>query len=158
MKFPYLPLPTRQPIPSLGGTQVRYRPLLSVRLLGPLASRLFDGCLDCASDDTIFPVALARPLGIDLSGAPRGESRPVGGVIIPYHYARIGLRITDGWEQCEWDAMIGFANLPLRWALLGHAGFLNYFDTLLFGAQREAVLTPNSTFAGRRVLLRSPPP
>src|SRR5436309_3472685 len=53
--FPYLPLPTKRPIPSLGGSTTRYRPIVSIGLLGSLGSRMFDGCLDCASDDTIFP-------------------------------------------------------------------------------------------------------
>lgn len=157
LRFPYLPLATRQPIPVLGGAQVRYRPILSVRLFGPSGSRLFDGCLDCASDDTIFPQALARTLGIDLTGAPRGEARPVDGVAIPYHYARVRLRISDGREQCEWEAMVGFASLQLRWALLGHTSFLDYFDTTLFGSRREVILTPNSTFTGQHLVLRSAP-
>ena len=82
MIFPYLSLPTKAPIPSLGGATVRYRPIVSVRVFGSLGSRLYDGCLDCASDDTIFPLSLARKLGIDLSGAPHGEAHPVGGMII----------------------------------------------------------------------------
>ena len=124
MIFPYLPLPTRQPVPSLGGAKVRYRPVIGARLFGPLGSRPYDGCLDSASDDTIFPRSLARSLGIDLTGTPQGEARPVGGIVILYLYARVTLRVTDGWEQCEWEATVGFADLPLRWALFGHAGFL----------------------------------
>jgi hypothetical protein len=158
MRFPYLPLLARRPIPSLGGTQLRYRPIMAVRLVGPLGSRLFDGCLDTASDDTIFPRFLARSLGIDLTGAPRGEARPVGGVVIPYHYAHVILRVTDGRERCEWAATLGFADLPLRWALLGHAGFLDFFDAELRGARRETILTPNPSFPGQHVFLQPPPP
>jgi hypothetical protein len=157
LRVPYLPLATRQPIPALGGLQVRYRPILSVRLFGPSGSRLFDGCVDSASDDTIFPQTLAQSLGIDLTGAPRGEARPIDGVAIPYLYARIRLRISDGWEQYEWEATVGFANLQLRWALLGHAGFLDFFDTTLFGFRREVILTPNSSFPGQHLILRQVP-
>lgn len=157
LRFPSLPLATRQPIPSLGGAQVRYRPILSVRLFGPSGSRLFDGCLDSASDDTIFPQALALSLGINLTGAPKGESRPVDGIAIPYLYSRIRVRITDGWEQCEWETTVGFANLQLRWALLGHAGFLDFFDTTLFGLRRETILSPNSSFPGHHAILRPAP-
>jgi len=146
--FPYLPLPTKAPVPSLGGAWVRYRPILHVRVSGPLGSRLFDGCLDCAADDTIFPVSLARQLGIDLTGAPQGEARPVGGVVIPYSYAPVDLRLSDGIDACEWRAVVGFVNLPLRSALLGHAGFLEFFNTDLRGSRREAFIVPNSTFPG----------
>ena len=158
MRFPYLPLPTRGPVASLGGAQIRYRPIVAVRLFGPQGSRLFDGCLDCASDDTIFPRFLARSLGIDLTGAVPGEARPVSGVVIPYLLTLVSLRVTDGLEQCDWQAIVGFADLPLRWALLGHASFLDFFDSELLGAKREAVLNPNARFPGQHVILRPAPP
>jgi hypothetical protein len=58
-----------------------------------------------------------------LSGAPQGEAHPVGGVNIPYSYAPVRLCLSDGVETCEWQATVGFVDLPLRWALLGHAVF-----------------------------------
>ena len=137
---------------------VRYRPIVPVRLFGPLGSRLFDGCLDCASDDTIFPQSLARKLGIDLSGAAQGEARPVGGLTIPYWYAPVTLRLSDGAETCEWQAIVGFVDLPLRWALAGHAGFLNFFDTDLRGARREVFITPNTLFPGTHTIQPAPSP
>jgi hypothetical protein len=158
LRFPYLPLPTRRPVPSLGGATVRYRPLLAVRLRSPSGSRLFDGCLDSASDDVLFPRRLAAPLGIDLVGATQGEAWPVGGVAIPYLYARVTLQVTDGREECTWEATVGFVDQPLRWALLGHAGFLEFFDTELRGDRREAILTPNPSFPGRHVVHQPPPP
>jgi hypothetical protein len=119
---------------------------------------MYDGCLDCASDDTIFPLSLARRLGIDLTGAATGEARPLGGIVVPFSYATVTLRITDGLESCEWKATIGFADLPLRWALLGHAGFLDYFDAELRGARREVLMTPNGLFRGQRSFHRPPSP
>jgi hypothetical protein len=80
--FPYLPLLTKTPIPSLGGATVRYRPIIPTRVFGPLGSRLHDGCLDSASDDTIFPLSLARQLGIDLTVAAQGQAQGVGGLSV----------------------------------------------------------------------------
>ena len=151
MIFPYLALPTKGPVAPLGGAMIRYRPILPVRVFGPLGSRLLDGCIDCGSDDTIFPLSIARKLGIDLTGAFQGEASPIGGTTVPYSYAAVTLRVSDGIETCEWQAMVGFVDLPLRWALLGHAGFLDFFDTELRGARREAFMTPNSMFRGTRV-------
>ncbi len=148
MIFPYLPLPTKGPVPSLGGACVRYRPIVPVRVIGPSAARFFDGCLDCASDDTIFPLSLARTLGIDVTGAAQGEAHPVGGIRIPYWFAVVTLRLSDGIASYEWQATVGFIDLPLRWALLGHAGFLDYFDTDLRGARREVFMRPNALFPG----------
>lgn len=152
MIFTYMPLPTRRPVPSLGGAMLRYRPIVPVGVSGPLGLRFVDSCVDCGSDDTIFPLSLARKLGIDLAGAPRGESHPVGGAIVPYLYAAVTLRVSDGVETCEWQATVGFVDLPLRWALLGHAGFLDFFDTDLRGARHEVFLTPSSAFAGTHAI------
>jgi hypothetical protein len=156
--FPYLPLPTKAPIPSLGGASVRYRPILPTRVFGPLGSRLFDGCLDSASDDTIFPLSVARRLGIDLTGAAQGQAQPVGGHSVPYLYATVILRLTDGLETCEWTATVGFVDLPLRWALLGHAGYLDFFDVELRGARREVFIKPNHTFPGQHTFIGPPSP
>ena len=71
MIFAYLALPTKRPVAPLGGGMVRHRPIVPVRVFGPLGSRLLDGCIDCGSDDTIFPLSLARQLGIDLRGSSR---------------------------------------------------------------------------------------
>jgi hypothetical protein len=156
--FPYLPLPTTGPVFSLGGAAVRHRPVLPVRVFGPLGSRLYDGCLDCASDDTIFPLSLATKLGIDVSGAPQGEAHSVGGAVIPYSYVTVTLRLSDGVATCEWQAIVGFVALPLRWALLGHAGFLDFFDTELRGGRREIVMTPNNLFPGTHASHQAPSP
>ncbi len=137
---------------------VRYRPIIPVRVFGPLGSRLLDGCVDCGSDDTICPLSLARNLGLDLTGAPQGEAYPVGGTTVPYLYAEVSLRVSDGLETCEWQATVGFVDLPLRWALLGHAGFLDFFDTDLRGAHREVLMTPDRLFPGTRLIPRTPPP
>jgi hypothetical protein len=70
----------------------------------------------------------------------------------------VALRLSDGYEECEWDAIVGFVAAPMRWAILGHAGALQYFDLQLLGAQRESRLTPNASFPGRHVIHRSLPP
>jgi len=72
-----MPLPTKGPIPSLGGAVVRYRPIVPVGVFGAFGLRFIDGCVDCGSDDSIFPLSLARKLRLDLTGAPQGESYPV---------------------------------------------------------------------------------
>jgi hypothetical protein len=104
------------------------------------------------------PAYLAARLGIDLSQAPQGEAATVGGSPVPYHYAVVHLRLSDGYEECEWDAIVGFVAAPMRWAILGYAGALQYFDLQFRGLHREALLTPNASFPGRHVIHRSPPP
>jgi hypothetical protein len=152
MRFPYRAMPTRQPVPPLGGARTRHYPIVPVVLTGPAGAWARDCRLDSGADDTIFPHSAAQALGIDLTGAPLGSASQVGGAPIQYPYAPVTLRISDGQESCEWIALVGFAPLALRWPLLGQTAFLQFFDATLLGARRETVLTPNASFPGRHTV------
>jgi hypothetical protein len=158
MRFRYVSLPTRRPVYPLGGAGVRHRPIVPIQVAGPGGSRTLDANLDSGSDDTLLPAYLAGRLGIDLAGAPEGEAGSIGGVPVPYRYARVALRLTDAYEECEWEAIIGFVATPMRWAVLGHAGVLQFFDVRLLGERCEAILDPNLSFPGRHTVHRLPPP
>src|SRR5262245_14470333 len=108
------------PLPSLGGGQQRYRPLLVVQLTGPGNSILRDGLLDTGSDDTVFPEDAAAKIGIDLSNAPRITVHLAGRGALPCRFAKARLRITDYIETYEWDAVVGFAPVSFRNPLLGY--------------------------------------
>ena len=148
MKIAYLPGRARAPIPSLVGSLLRPRPVYAVRIGGPTQTRLIDGLLDTGSDDTVFEEAVAVSIGIDLNQA---EQRQIGLVgrkqAVTCHYAQVDLSITDGLgETYEWTAVVGFVSTKLRYALLGYAGFLQFFNAEFRGADQEVRLTPNSTF------------
>jgi len=152
VRVPYTPFPAKKPVPSLGGALIRYRPVMAIRLTGPHDTKLRDGLLDTGSDDTVFTESLALLLGIDLRNAEErqvglaGRSRPVR-----CRYARVTLRITDGVQETyEWTAIVGFVPGPL-YNLVGHAGFLQFFDADFRGAVREVLLTPNPNFPGKRI-------
>ena len=151
-------LATQRPVFPLGGARIRHRPIIPIQIIGPLGSRMLSANLDCGSDDTLFPAHVAPRLGIDLTNAPEGESGAIGGVPIPYRYATVTLRISDGHEECEWEAIVGFLAAPLRWAVLGHAGMLHYFDANLLGDHRPVVVVPNPAFPGRLMVHRPPRP
>jgi hypothetical protein len=126
---------------------------VAVRVTGPSDTKLRDGLLDTGADDTVFTEALAALLGVDLRHAEErqlalaGRPQP-----IRCRYAHVRLRITDGLrETYEWTAVVGFAATPLSYNLLGHAGFLQYFDAEFRGADREVILTPNHSFPSDRV-------
>lgn len=150
-----MPLVTRRPVFPFGGAKIRYRPLIPIHIAGPLGTRTLDANLDSGSDDTIFPESLAPLLGIDLTNAPEGESGAIGGIPIPYRYALVTIRVSDGYEECVWEGIAGFAAAPLRWAILGHAGMLQFFDVQFLGERREVIVTPNSSFPGQSVVHRS---
>jgi hypothetical protein len=46
MKFPYLPAAVKVPIPSLGGSLARPRPIIAACVIGPTGSKFIDGLLD----------------------------------------------------------------------------------------------------------------
>jgi len=158
VRFAYVALSTWKPVYPLGGARIRYRPIVPIRIIGPQVIPPIDGCIDSASDDTVFSERIAHLLGIDLTNAPQGASRPVGQARVPVHYAQVTLWLTDWFETCEWPAIVAFADVPMRWALFGHAGFLDFFDVDLRGARRDVLLTPNSAFPGRHMVHRPPPP
>lgn len=69
-------------------------------------------------------------------------------MIIPYRFATVKLRLSDGTEAYEWEAIVGFLSASMCWPLLGHAGVLQFFDAILRGARREVEILPNANFAG----------
>lgn len=115
MKFRYMAVPTRLPVPSLGGQQVRHRPVIPVLLSGTPTPQLRDGLLDTGADDTVFADAVAAALGIDLSNAEQrlislaGRPQPV-----PCRYALVEVRFADGAETFIWKATVGFVSARLH--------------------------------------------
>src|SRR5947207_179241 len=98
MRFRYLLEPTRSPVITLGGRSERPRPIVTISLVGPTSTVARAAVLDTGADDTVFPEWIATAIGLDLSQAPAGESRGVGGSTIPVRYADVILRLTDGQE------------------------------------------------------------
>ena len=148
LHFRYTLVPALHPIWSLGGRPVRPRPLIHVSVIGPTGTSVFLARVDPGSDDTVFPETVAAQVGLDLSSAPVGTGSGVGGQRIRLRYAEVTLRITDGNEQREWLARVGFAPIRLRNPLLGIAGFLQFFNALFLGAGEELELTVNSLYPG----------
>ncbi|HYV36005.1 MAG TPA: hypothetical protein VE988_09905 [Gemmataceae bacterium] len=148
IRFGYKLAGLQHPVLTLGGRFVRPRPVITVTLIGPAATWLFDGLLDTAADDTVFPEWIARRLGIDLSHAPAGMASGVGMVAIPVHFAEVVLRVASNVEQHEWKTWVAFTAAPLRRPLLGFAGFLQFFTATFHGDREEVDLTVNSLYPG----------
>src|SRR5438128_416546 len=129
LRFRYQLHRTKQGVFPLGGRWVRPRPIIIVSLIGPARTVACEGLLDTGSDDAVFPDRIATRIGLDLTGAPAGEAEGMGGAIIPVRYALVRLRVTDGREFREWAAAVGFTPVPMSRALLGFAGFLQFFSS-----------------------------
>ena len=148
LRFPYLEVAKDQPIVSLGGRSYRPRPIVGVTIVGPADALALDGLLDTGGDDTLFPEHVATLLGIDLVNAPQAMVGGIGSEAIPVRYAEVTLRIADNWEQREWRAWVSFGPIARRYALLGFAGFLQYFTATFHGDREEVELTANGQYPG----------
>jgi hypothetical protein len=96
----------------------------------------------------VFPEFVANDVGLDLQGAPTGSGSGFGQVVGNLSYAEVLLRVTDGRAFCEWPARVGFTQTPLKRALLGFAGFLQFFRACFDGELEEVELTTNSRYPG----------
>ncbi|HEV3143662.1 MAG TPA: hypothetical protein VGZ47_07255 [Gemmataceae bacterium] len=153
MTFRYTKYPVVHPIWPLHGRSDRPQPVVTITALGPKAARAFPALVDPGADDTVFANQTAQIIGIDLTTAPSGSS--FGSSIgVPVRYAEITLRLTDGIEQREWPARVAFAQVPLRRAVLGFAGVLQFFYSLFDGEREELELTINANYPGKRVSSR----
>ena len=148
LRFPYLQVATGHPLVSLGGKVHRPRPIIGVTIIGPAGAVPFDGLLDSGADDVLFPEAVAALIGIDLTNAPRGTASGFGPGSTPVRFAMATLRIADNQERREWNAWVSFAPVTRRYALLGQAGFLQYFTAIFHGDREEVELTVNGKYAG----------
>jgi hypothetical protein len=148
LSFAYKRVRISSPALALGGQMSRPRALIGVTLIGQGgATTHAQGMIDTGSDDAVFPEATATKLGIDLTSCPTGSMSTAGGIALPIRYASVTLRITDGIEQREWTAMVGFA--PVRGhALLGFAGFHRFFTVNLYGDDEIVTLEPNRLYPG----------
>jgi hypothetical protein len=159
VKIDYRLVVLRRPNPALGGRLFHYRPVTGVLLTGLHGSRQVDGILDTGADETVFPEDVAARIGIDLTGAEERQVDLIGRPApVRCRYATVQLQITDGSHMTyEWTAVVAFAATRLRYSLLGHGGFLQFFDADFRGAAHEVILFPNSTFPGTQVAMTAPP-
>jgi hypothetical protein len=59
-------------------------------------------------------------------------------------------KISDGIETLTWPATVGFVSARLHDALLGQAGFLQFFGAEFDGESHVVTLMPKHTFPGYR--------
>jgi hypothetical protein len=143
LRFSFPGFRTTSSAPSLGGRTIRFKPIIPITVTGPQGQETRQILVDSGSDDIVLPSALARRLGIDLASALPGRSRGVGSAQpISILFAPVILLLDDGNERSRWRAIAGFTAAPLRFALLGIAGGLEYFRTTLDVDNREILMIP----------------
>lgn len=150
LQYQPVPLnPNKPRPPSLsGGLQVRWRPLVRVRITGPRGSRQFDqALLDTGADDTIFPLDIVSVLGVKLQ-PDTGHRLKWRGTANTIRYGRVDLELADGNECWRWPAVVGFSSAPIPYPLLGNCGCLQFMDATFLGTRYEVRLDPNAAYPG----------
>jgi hypothetical protein len=99
------------------------------------------------ADDTVFPLALAGILGVNLR-THIGHALRWRGQAYPLRFGDVELELSDGIQICRWPAVIGFSQTPLRYPILGLSGCLQYFDATYLGEDRFVQLEANRSFGG----------
>jgi hypothetical protein len=139
--FPLAAFRSQVPVPSLGGGQVRYKPLIPIEVTGPSGKETRRVLVDTGADDTVFSFDLAIRLGVNLTGATQGHASGVGSQrSVPLHYAPVILQLQAQTEVQRWPAVVAFTRAPLRFPLLGIAGGLEHFRTTVDVGRREVEL------------------
>jgi hypothetical protein len=148
MVFRYRRYKAPQPLWAFRGLTYIPRPVLSVSIVGPTITWVGSALLDTGADYTTFPESAADTLGLDLLDAEVVSASGVGLAGSVLRLAEVTLRITDGHEFREWPARVGFTSTPLKRALLGYAGVLQFFTATFHGDREDVELTINSSYSG----------
>jgi hypothetical protein len=148
LTFAYQRVRRNAPSVPLGGATVQPRPVIPITLIGPTGTRLTEGLLDTGADECLFSDRDAPLIGLDLSAAPQRTSEAVGGATVVVRFAQLTFRIACQNEQRQWAAWVAFTSAPLRRALLGFGGFLQYFTAAFHGDREVVELTVNPLYPG----------
>jgi hypothetical protein len=120
------------------------RPVIPVRLIGPAGSHVFHGLLDTGADETFITREMADVLGVAIKEDAGYDVMSASGDMA-VRCGKLSIQLSQGDEEYRWPLTAGVVDRRWREAILGHAGFLEYFDATFLGAQGEVVLTRNSS-------------
>jgi hypothetical protein len=130
---------------------VLHRPEVAIEVIGPKRVETIQALVDTGSDETVFPASLANEIGAQLEYASAGRASAVGGHAVQFVPGSVTLQLTQGGRTCRWQTAVGFLDAEQpedEIALLGYAGFLEYFLATFDSEGRELELTPNNRCPG----------
>jgi hypothetical protein len=128
---------------------ILYRPEVTIDVVGPRGVETIQALVDTGSDETVFPASLASVLGVPLDHASAGSASAVGGHVVQLTPGVVLLQLVGDDQTYRWQALVGFLevkNPEDEVALLGYAGFLEYFRATFNSEAYELELTPTNRF------------
>lgn len=145
MRFPYRV--NLIPIPDSEDLGIVLRPEIPVTLIGPKGDAPTLGLVDTGSDITIFPKRLADLLGILLQPSSEVRATVFGGSPVALDVGDVTIRLERDGEVVQWTESVCFfdmaGELSDQVAVLGHAGFLDYFTATFDGKEGVLMLVSN---------------
>jgi hypothetical protein len=147
MRFSYASYEV-DPSPTVPNS-VLYRPEVTIDVIGPVATETIQALVDTGSDETVFPASLANAIGVRLDHSSTGQASAVGGHAVELVPGSVTLRISQDGQVFRWEATVAFLETQHpeeEVALLGYAGFLEFFHATFNSEKHELELTPNSRF------------
>jgi hypothetical protein len=144
MRFQY----TLNVVPSIetGEEIVLLRPEIPLRLYGPAGHIDLIALVDTGADNSIFPMSIARELGIETKFGGGPGATAFGGQRIALSFGEVILELSQDGSVVRWRARVHFAELPddtETAVIVGHEGFLDYFTAIFVGAECILELQPN---------------
>ncbi len=135
--------------PETGDPQIILRPEVLVQITGPSHSDSFLGLVDSGADNTVLPTSIADRLAIPLRPAKGPSGTAFGGHELAFQVGEVEFELIDGEAAWKWKTDVLFHHFDAaadETLILGHAGFLDFFRTLLDPEQAKVELTPNGLF------------
>lgn len=129
------------------------RPIIAVRIYGPLRRLLTDGLLDTGCDHTLLPPDTAQDLGVDVDALPIAFTmQSATGHRLTCKTVKLCLELVRGAERISWEAEVVLTVERIRKAHWGIKGFLEYFNSNFNGPGRSVTLNAGAN------LPAAPPP
>lgn len=114
--------------------------------------------LDTGADEVLLGLSVASEIGIDFDPLMRWQVGGFGGQSYEAVLGRVDVEVTDDLELLRLSIAVGivdYGNPALEdTVILGHSGFLEFFDADFHGADRFVELLPNSDFLGQVTRLK----
>jgi hypothetical protein len=142
VRFPYRAYEVSATPGSGGAAGYIYRPIVPFTLIGSSETLDFFGLLDTGADETYLTRRMAERLDLSIDESSECIIESASGEVI-VRYSPVTIEVADGAEQYRWRTTVGVTDQDWAEAILGHSGFLEFFDVLFRGHEHEVVLTRN---------------
>lgn len=145
MKFRYSSYEV-DPSPAIADG-ILYRPEIVIDVIGSRDRASIQALVDTGSDETVFPMSLARAIGVEVDRESVGKASAVGGHEIDLLPGAVTLQVAQDGQVWRWRAVVEFLDVrepENEVALLGYAGFLEYFRATFDSENLELELDSNS--------------